>query len=141
MGAMREWARAQERAAACCRATWRSSSACRAREGPPHLASWAVCRRAPRLRLAAACVPAPCVADERPQVPTPNVTAPWQARLLLCFATSGCYICGGTLVTPTTVLTAAHCISDSPADELASVAVGLGAPPAARLPRAARCGH
>ena len=61
------------------------------------------------------------------QVPAPNVTAPWQARLLLCYATSGCYICGGTLITPQVVMTAAHCVHDTPSDELQQVSVNLGA--------------
>jgi V8-like Glu-specific endopeptidase len=72
-------------------------------------------------------------------VPTPNVTAPWQARLKLCYRTTGCYICGGTLITPTTVLTAAHCVEDSPSDELQTVYVNLGASPGIRSGQLTTC--
>ena len=63
---------------------------------------------------------------EPAQVPAPNVTAPWQAKLLLCYSPTECYICGGTLITPQTVMTAAHCMDDTPDHELKNIYVGLG---------------
>ncbi len=49
------------------------------------------------------------------------------ARLLLGFQDGRYYSCGGTLVSPTTVISAAHCLHDTPTNLLRSITVRLGA--------------
>lgn len=60
-------------------------------------------------------------------MPAPRSTAPFMAHLLLCYTDASCFLCGGSLITPTVVMTAAHCLHDTPANELRRIRVRLGA--------------
>jgi V8-like Glu-specific endopeptidase len=60
------------------------------------------------------------------------------AHLLLHYANSDYYTCGASLISPTTVLTAAHCLHDTPDNVLRDVTVRLGAPARALRARSAR---
>jgi hypothetical protein len=64
----------------------------------------------------------------RAQTPSPATTVPFVARLLLGYANGDYFTCGATLVSPTSVLTAAHCLHDTPTNILTSIVVRLGAP-------------
>ncbi len=64
-----------------------------------------------------------------PQAPTPITSSPWMARLMLEHANGDSYLCGGSLISPTTVLTAAHCFEATSGNPLTKVHVRLGAPP------------
>ncbi len=54
------------------------------------------------------------------------------AHLLLHYANGDYFTCGASLISPTAVLTAAHCLEDTPENVLREVTVRLGAPRARR---------
>jgi len=74
----------------------------------------------------------------RAQAPSPLTTTPFMARLLLEYANGDLYLCGGSLISPTAVLTAAHCLKDTPTNMLMSIIVRLGARASAFLASCSR---